>query len=117
VLTWIVANADTPVYRPRDLKPAAFNELLSSRAERSRSLPLGKRGRPLRVTAENLANAESTTQTPGGDPYRRKTITFSSHLDRELGAELVEVERHGTGPTPFELRYEPGNPQPVPTAM
>ena len=26
----------------------------------------------LRVMAENLANAQSTASTPGGDPYRRK---------------------------------------------
>ncbi len=64
----------------------------------------------LRVTAENLANAESTAQAPGSEPYRRKTITFDNHLDRELGAELVEIERYGTDQTPFELRYEPGHP-------
>jgi flagellar basal-body rod protein FlgC len=64
----------------------------------------------LRVTAENLANAESTAQAPGGDPYRRKTITFDNHLDRELGAQVVEIERYGTDPTPFELVYEPGHP-------
>lgn len=64
----------------------------------------------LRVTAENLANAESTSQVPGGDPYRRKTVSFKNHLDRALGAELVEIERYGTDQTPFELRYEPGHP-------
>jgi flagellar basal-body rod protein FlgC len=64
----------------------------------------------LRVTAENLANAESTAQAPAGDPYRRKTITFDNHLDRELGAQVVEIERYGTDPTPFELVYEPGHP-------
>ncbi len=64
----------------------------------------------LRVTAENLANAESTAQAPGGDPYRRKTITFDNHLDRELGAQVVEIERYGTDPTPFELVYEPDHP-------
>lgn len=40
VLTQNVANADTPAYRPRDLKPAAFNELLKARAGAGRSLPL-----------------------------------------------------------------------------
>ena len=64
----------------------------------------------LRVTAENLANAESTAQVPGGDPYRRKTITFDNQLDRALGAELVGIERYGTDPSAFELRYEPGHP-------
>ena len=64
----------------------------------------------LRLTAENLANVESTAQAPGGDPYRRKTITFGGRRDRELGAELVEVKRYGVDRTDFELRYEPGHP-------
>ncbi len=45
----------------------------------------------LRVTAENLANVESTAQAPGGDPYRRKTITFEGRRDREGGAGRVDV--------------------------
>lgn len=31
----------------------------------------------LRVMAENLANAQSTASTPGGDPYRRKIAVFA----------------------------------------
>ena len=64
----------------------------------------------LRVTAENLANVESTAQAPGGDPYRRKTITFAGKRDRELGAELVDVKSYGLDRGDFELRYEPGHP-------
>ena len=30
----------------------------------------------MRVIAENLANADSTAQTPGGDPYRRQVPVF-----------------------------------------
>ncbi len=47
------------------------------------------------VTAENLANADSTAQVPGGDPYRRKTISFAERPDRETGAELVDVSGRG----------------------
>jgi flagellar basal-body rod protein FlgC len=64
----------------------------------------------MRVTAENLANVESTAQVPGGDPYRRKTITFAGKRDRELGAELVDVKSYGVDRGDFELRYEPGHP-------
>lgn len=64
----------------------------------------------LRVTAENLANADSTAQAPGADPYRRKTITFGAKRDRDLGGDVVDIKRYGTDPTPFELRYEPGHP-------
>lgn len=64
----------------------------------------------LRVTAENLANAESTASTPGGDPYRRKTVSFASRLDRELGTELVDVKRYGVDRSAFPMRYDPGHP-------
>ena len=37
----------------------------------------------LRVVAENLANVDSTAQVPGGDPYRRKTISFAERHDRQ----------------------------------
>ena len=38
-------------------------------------------GQRLRVLAENLANADSVAEVPGGDPYRRKTISFKNALD------------------------------------
>ncbi len=38
----------------------------------------------LRVISENLANVNSTSEVPGGEPYRRKLITFRNSLDREL---------------------------------
>jgi len=49
-------------------------------------------GQRLRVVAENLANADSVAEVPGGDPYRRKTISFKNQLDRELGLETVQVQ-------------------------
>ena len=38
----------------------------------------------MRVISENIANADSTAQTPEGDPYRRRIPTFVSQLDRAL---------------------------------
>ncbi len=64
----------------------------------------------LRVVAENLANADSTGTTPGADPYRRKTVTFTNRLDRALGAQRVEVGRIGRQPGDFPERYDPANP-------
>ena len=64
----------------------------------------------LRVTAENLANAESTALAPGGDPFRRKTISFAERRDRATGLELVDVRRYGVDRGDFELRYQPGHP-------
>lgn len=64
----------------------------------------------LRVTAENLANAESTAQAPGGDPFRRKTISFGNRLDRATGLDLVDIQRYGVDRSDFQLRYQPGHP-------
>ncbi len=64
----------------------------------------------MRVLAENIANADSTATVPGGDPYRRKIPTFISHLDRQVGANLVEMGPTQRDQTDFRSRYEPGNP-------
>lgn len=64
----------------------------------------------LRVVAENIANRDSTGQSPGADPYRRKTISFNSRLDRNLGAETLRVSRIGQDQRDFPQRFEPGHP-------
>ena len=64
----------------------------------------------LRVISENLANAQSTGATPGADPYRRKTITFESELDKASGMNVVQVKDIGTDPTDFQTEQDPGNP-------
>ena len=46
----------------------------------------------MRVISENIANADSTPQSAGADPYRRKIPTFRSELDRSLDAQVVELE-------------------------
>src|ERR1700743_421080 len=43
----------------------------------------------MRVISENIANADSTAATAGGDPYRRKVPSFSSTLHRTLDAKGV----------------------------
>lgn len=58
----------------------------------------------LRVSAENLANKDTTGSTPGADPYRRKTITFQTTLDQATGASSVKVKSIGQDHTPFETR-------------
>src|SRR5688572_17383100 len=64
----------------------------------------------LRVSSENLANAQSTGATPGSDPYTRKTITFESEMDRAANAALVRVGDIGTDRTAFPMDYDPGHP-------
>jgi flagellar basal-body rod protein FlgC len=64
----------------------------------------------MRVIAENIANAESTAQRTGADPYRRKIPTFKSEMDRALNAQTVGVGRVRTDPSDFRSKYEPGHP-------
>jgi flagellar basal-body rod protein FlgC len=64
----------------------------------------------MRVISENIANADSVSLTPGGDPYRRKIITFSSELDHELGAQVVKLGHTATDSSDFVVKHEPGNP-------
>jgi flagellar basal-body rod protein FlgC len=64
----------------------------------------------MRVISENIANADSTAQSAGGDPYRRKVPTFSSALDRSLDAQVVTLGRIKPDQSAFRVRYEPNNP-------
>ena len=64
----------------------------------------------MRIISENIANADSTASTPGGDPYRRRIVTFHAVLDHEIGADLVEVGRIATDASDFRVRHEPDNP-------
>jgi|SRR6516162_954449 flagellar basal-body rod protein FlgC len=64
----------------------------------------------MRVISENIANAESTAQSAGGDPYRRKIPTFVSALDRTLDAKLVNLGKIAPDQSAFRTKYEPANP-------
>ena len=64
----------------------------------------------MRVIAENIANADSTAQTPGGDPYRRRIPTFQARLDQELQATTVKLGRVAVDRSDFQMRYDPSHP-------
>ena len=64
----------------------------------------------MRVISENIANADSTAPTAGGDPNRRKVPTFSTALDRTLDAKVVSLGKIRSDQTAFRIKYEPGNP-------
>ena len=61
-------------------------------------------GDRLRIVAENIANAESTSTKPGGDPYRRKIITFQNVLDEQMNVDMVKVSNRGLDKSPFEKK-------------
>jgi len=62
----------------------------------------------MRVIAENLANADSTAQTPGGDPYRRQVPVFTpTTVDGAKGVAMTQVV---ADQTQFGSEYAPGHP-------
>ena len=78
-------------------------------ALRVASTGLGAQSERLRVVSENLANAQSTGNTPEENPYRRKTITFSSTLDRASGIAYVNTTAISSDPSEFPTEYMPGH--------
>jgi flagellar basal-body rod protein FlgC len=64
----------------------------------------------MRVISENIANADSTAPTAGGDPYRRKVPTFVNQLDRVLDAKTVSMGAIKRDQSDFRTKYEPSNP-------
>ena len=71
---------------------------------------MNAQGERLKTIAENLANAESAAKTAGGDPYRRKIVTFKDQLDQASGNDLVKVDKVLTDKSDFVQKYDPGNP-------
>ena len=64
----------------------------------------------IRIISENVANAESTPQRAGGDPYRRRVPTFRAEIDRALDARVVGLGPVRTDQSAFRTKYEPGHP-------
>ena len=64
----------------------------------------------MRIISENIANADSTPARPGADPYRRKTLSFTSEFDREIAARTVGIGRVRPDTSEFRMKYEPGHP-------
>jgi flagellar basal-body rod protein FlgC len=77
----------------------------------------------MNVTAENLANAQ-TTKTADGTPYRRKEVVLEAVSRGGFGAQLSQAMGGGSGvapggvqakaiaddPTNGKLVYDPGHP-------
>ena len=63
----------------------------------------------MRIIAENIANSDSTSRTPGGDPYRRQAPVFepTKVAGGGMGVRMSKVEGDKAE---FRQEYEPGNP-------
>jgi len=63
----------------------------------------------LRIVSENLANAQSTGNTPGADPYQRKTIAFAAEMDRQSGGDFVRIADIARDNAQFPVQFDPGH--------
>ncbi len=62
----------------------------------------------MRVIAENIANAQSTAQVAGGEPYRRQIPVFQAReIDGATGVTLAEVRADQSD---FRSEYDPSHP-------
>ena len=62
----------------------------------------------MRIIAENLANANSTSRTAGGDPYRRQVPVFEPKAVG--GGEGVRMSRVAADQKDFRSTFDPGHP-------
>ena len=63
----------------------------------------------MQVIAENLANADSTSATPGGNPYRRQVPVFQPTTVAG-GAQGVKMSTVVADESDFRTEYAPGQP-------
>jgi flagellar basal-body rod protein FlgC len=63
----------------------------------------------MRIIAENIANSDSISSTPGGAPYQRQVPVFQPQVtdDGGRGVQMVGVRPDAT---PFHREYSPNSP-------
>ncbi|MBE6454221.1 MAG: flagellar basal body rod protein FlgC [Alphaproteobacteria bacterium] len=64
----------------------------------------------LKVISQNMANVDSVSAEPGGEPYRRQVVSFQNYIDPETGAQKVRVDKIVKDMSPFEKKYDPNHP-------
>ena len=67
-------------------------------------------GMRMRVISENMANANTTSDKAGGDPYRRQMVSFKNVLDRSTGVSKVQIDEVMKDESEFVLKLDPNHP-------
>lgn len=62
----------------------------------------------MRIIAENMANAQSVSRQPGGDPYRRQIPVFT--VDKIEAGKAVRMSRVEPDRKDFKTVYDPSHP-------
>ncbi|MGV2432507.1 MAG UNVERIFIED_CONTAM: flagellar basal body rod protein FlgC [Rickettsiaceae bacterium] len=64
----------------------------------------------LKLVAENMANEHTTSETPDGNPYKRKIMFVENKYDKSKKANIVRVKKYSEDKSPFEIKYDPSHP-------
>ena len=64
----------------------------------------------MRIAAENMANANSTGQTPGSDPYRRRIPVLQAASLKDEDAIGVRMSGAVDDKADFKLQFQPSHP-------
>src|ERR1700754_4411353 len=64
----------------------------------------------IRISAEKLDHADSTSAMACGDPYLRKAPVFRTMYDRAAGVDTVKVTGTRLDQAPFQEKYDPSHP-------
>ena len=70
---------------------------------------LGAQSERLRIVSENLANAQSTGNTPGADPYRARPSALPPNSTAPPAVARRGRARSTVTSPPFRLEFQPGN--------
>lgn len=74
------------------------------------SLGMKAQGARMRVISQNIANSDTTPLNPSDDPYRRKMIQFKNEMNREMGTDVVTIEKITESRADFKLKFMPDHP-------
>lgn len=64
----------------------------------------------LKIAAENIANEHTTSDKPGGKPYRRKIMFVENKYEKGKKTHLLRVKKYSEDKAPFEVKHDPTHP-------
>lgn len=64
----------------------------------------------LRIISQNIANADTTPESAGQEPYRRKVLTFRNVYDKEVGTDIIQAHKVRGEDSAFGLKFMPDHP-------
>ncbi len=67
-------------------------------------------GMRMRIISENIANATTTSEVSGGDPYRRQMVSFKNVMDRAEGYSKVHIDEVMKDDSEFVMKLDPSHP-------